>query len=344
MSQYHQAGYISKVLLSDMTNRFDQLKSWLEDVLGHGGFDIKPASEDASFRRYYRVKYDDTTRIVMDAPPEHEDCSRFIDISSRLRNAGVNAPEVFEYNEQQGFVLLYDFGDVLYLDILDDANADKLYEDAMSALLNIQNKTDCSGIPAYDEALLLQEMDLFREWLLGRHLGIKLDTNQNSQLNKIYTLLKDNALQQPAVFVHRDFHSRNLMYCEKNNPGIIDFQDAVIGPVTYDLVSLFKDCYVKWPKEKVNKWVTGFYKRVHKDKYNEEKFIHWFDLMTAQRHLKTSGIFARLYHRDNKAGFLEDIPRSLSYILDLKNEYPELEFLISLIETEVIPGLVRLNN
>ena len=332
---------MSKVLLSVMTNRFDQLTTWLKDVLGHGDFAINPASEDASFRRYYRINFDSTSKIVMDAPPEHEDCSRFIDISSRLRSAGVNAPDVFEYDEQQGFVLLSDFGDVLYLDVLNDANADNLYEDAMSALLNIQQKTDQSGIPPYDETLLIQEMELFREWLLGKHLGINLDANQNSQLDRIYTLLIDNALQQPTVFVHRDYHSRNLMYCKKNNPGIIDFQDAVIGPITYDLVSLFKDCYIKWPRLKVNTWITGFYNRIHTDKYNEEKFLQWFDLMSVQRHLKTSGIFARLYYRDNKAGFLKDIPRSLSYIQDLENEYPELEFLINLIQTRVIPGLER---
>ena len=324
-----------------MTSRFDQLNSWLKDVLGHGNFDIKPASEDASFRRYYRISYNDTTRIVMDAPPEHEDCSRYIDISSRLRGAGVNAPQVFEYDEQMGFVILSDFGEDLYLDVLDDTNADYMYEDALSALLNIQQKTDQTGIPLFNEALLLQEMELFRDWLLGKHLGVKLDTKQNRQLNEVYTLLIDNALQQPAVFVHRDYHSRNLIFYENNNPGIIDFQDAVIGPITYDLVSLFKDCYIKWPGEKINNWVSSFYQRINSGKFDENNFFRWFDLMGVQRHLKASGIFARLYHRDQKDGFLKDIPRTLSYIQDLENEYTELQVLIEIIRTRIIPNLER---
>ena len=324
-----------------MNNRFDQLKNWLVEVLGQDDFDIKPASEDASFRRYYRISYNGSSRIIMDAPPDHEDCSRFIDISSRLRVSGVNAPEVFQYNKQYGFVLLSDFGDDLYLDVLNDSNADHLYKDALSALLRMQQNTDRTGIPPYDEALLLQEMELFRDWLLGRHLGIELDTNQNTQLDKIYTLLIDSALQQPVVFVHRDFHSRNLMYCENNNPGIIDFQDAVLGPVTYDLVSLFKDCYIKWPGETIYKWTRGFYNSVNTGDFDETIFLRWFDLMGVQRHLKASGIFARLYHRDHKDGFLKDIPRTLSYIQDLENDYPELEFLIELIHSRVLPKLVK---
>jgi len=327
-----------------MSKRLEQLNSWLQDTLGYRDYVINPASEDASFRRYYRLEYDSSSRIVMDAPPEHENCGPFIDIATRLRACGVNAPEIFKADLNLGFILLTDIGHDLYLDVLNDTNAEALYADAVTALVTIQQNIDQTEIPPYNASLLLQEMELFREWLLQKHLCIKLDSKQHNELDKLFSLLTATALEQPKVFVHRDFHSRNLIYCATNNPGIIDFQDAVIGPLTYDLVSLFKDCYIKWPREKINDWAMNFYRRIDAGGISEKVFLRWFDLMGVQRHLKASGIFARLYHRDNKAGFLRDIPRTLSHILDLEEDYPELNFLIELIKTKMSSDLEKVIN
>jgi len=326
-----------------MTKRLEQLNSWLQNTLGYKDYAINPASEDASFRRYYRLGYDNSSRIVMDAPPEQEDCGPFIDIATRLRACGVNAPEIFKADLNSGFILLTDLGNDLYLDVLNDTNAEALYGDALTALVTIQQNIDQTNIPPYNEILLLQEMVLFREWLLQNHLCIKLDSKQHNELDKLFSLLTATALEQPKVFVHRDYHSRNLMYCATDNPGIIDFQDAVIGPLTYDLVSLLKDCYIKWPREKINGWAMDFYRRIDSSGFSEKDFLRWFDLMGVQRQLKASGIFARLYHRDNKAGFLKDIPRTLSYILDLEQDYPELKFLTELIQTQMLSALEQVN-
>jgi len=327
-----------------MSKRLEQLNSWLQNTLGYKDYDINPASEDASFRRYYRLEYDNSSRIVMDAPPEHEDCGPFIDIATRLHACGVNAPEIFNVDLNLGFILLTDLGHDLYLDVLNDTNAETLYADAVTALVTIQQNIDQTEIPPYNASLLLQEMELFREWLLQKHLCIKLDSRQHNELDKLFSLLTATALEQPKVFVHRDFHSRNLMFCATKNPGIIDFQDAVIGPLTYDLVSLLKDCYIKWPREKIYDWAMNFYRRIDAGEISEKVFLRWFDMMGVQRHLKASGIFARLYHRDNKAGFLRDIPRTLSHILDLEEDYPELNFLIELIKTKMSSDLGKVIN
>jgi aminoglycoside/choline kinase family phosphotransferase len=327
-----------------MTKRLEQLNSWLQDTLGYRDYDINPASEDASFRRYYRLEYDNSSRIVMDAPPENEGCGTFIDIATRLRACDVNAPEIFKADLDLGFILLTDLGHDLYLDVLNDTNAEALYGDALTALVTIQQNIDQTEIPPYNESLLLQEMELFREWLLQKHLCIKLDSKKHNELDNLFSLLTVTALEQPKVFVHRDYHSRNLMFCSTNNPGIIDFQDAVIGPLTYDLVSLFKDCYIKWPREKISDWAMDFYRRIDSSGLSEKDFLRWFDLMGVQRQLKASGIFARLYHRDNKASFLKDIPRTLSYILDLEQDYPELKFLTELIRTQMLSVLEKVNS
>jgi len=327
-----------------MSKRLEQLNSWLQDTLGYRDYVINPASEDASFRRYYRLEYDNSSRIVMDAPPEYENCGPFIDIATRLHACGVNAPEIFNVDLNLGFILLTDLGHDLYLDVLNNTNAEALYADAVTSLVTIQQNIDQTELPPYNESLLLQEMELFREWLLQKHLCIKLDSKQHNELDKLFSLLTATALEQPKVFVHRDFHSRNLIYCATNNPGIIDFQDAVIGPLTYDLVSLFKDCYIKWPREKINDWAMNFYRRIDAGGVSEKVFLRWFDLMGVQRHLKASGIFARLYHRDNKAGFLRDIPRTLTHILDLEEDYPELNFLIELIKIKMSSDLEKVNN
>jgi aminoglycoside/choline kinase family phosphotransferase len=260
-------------------------------------------------------------------------------VQQRLLAAGVNVPEILELDLDSGFILLTDLGRTLYLTVLNEINADELYDDALMALLAIQRQADSAGMPPYDSRLLLDEMGLFRDWLVGRHLQIRLSGSQSEDLNRVYSILEENALDQPVVFVHRDYHSRNLMISENHNPGVLDFQDAVVGPVTYDLVSLLKDCYIKWPEHRVRGWALKFYESIDTGGMDQATFLRRFDLMGVQRHLKASGIFARLYHRDHKDRYLQDIPRTLSYILDLEQRYPELGFLCALIRTEVIPAL-----
>ncbi|MCH9049156.1 MAG: phosphotransferase [Proteobacteria bacterium] len=321
-----------------MTKRLQQLNQWLAEIIGSEDYQLQPASGDASFRRYFRLTHNDETCIVMDAPPAQEGCSPFIDVAERLLAVNINVPRILEKDLKQGFLLLSDLGDEQYLDHLTEESADKLYQDAMQALFCMQQQTDTNGLPPYDEKLLLQEMELFRNWLLKKHIGLDLSKEIQTMLDEVFKLLLDEALAQPKVFVHRDYHSRNLMIngsgFDSGNPGVLDFQDAVCGPFTYDLVSLLKDCYIKWPGQQIRGWAHNFFEQIaenHPD-IDEEKFMQWFDLMGVQRHLKASGIFARLCHRDGKSGYLADIPRTLSYIVDLNGEYPELQGLIELIQ------------
>lgn len=321
-----------------MTKRLQQLNQWLAEIIGSEDYQLQPASGDASFRRYFRLTHNDETCIVMDAPPAQEGCSPFIDVAERLLAVNINVPRILEKDLKQGFLLLSDLGDEQYLDHLTEESADKLYQDAMQALFCMQQQTDTNGLPPYDEKLLLQEMELFRDWLLKKHIGLDLSKEIQTMLDEVFKLLLDEALAQPKVFVHRDYHSRNLMIngsgFDSGNPGVLDFQDAVCGPFTYDLVSLLKDCYIKWPGQQIRGWAHNFFEQIaenHPD-IDEEKFMQWFDLMGVQRHLKASGIFARLCHRDGKSGYLADIPRTLSYIVDLNGEYPELQGLIELIQ------------
>ena len=324
-----------------MRNRNEALTCWIEEQLGISGYKLTPASEDASFRQYFRITYNGNSAIIMDAPPDKEDCGPYIDVETRLANVGVNVPRILQMDLNQGFILITDLGKTLYLDQLQDSNVDKLYGDALMSLSRIQKEASSAGLPDYDEQLLRQEISLFTDWLMKKHLGIVLTGEQLGQLEDLSALLVENALHQPRVFVHRDYHSRNLMYCEQDNPGIVDFQDAVYGPLTYDLVSLLKDCYIKWPRERINQWATDYCRKYVPGIDDKTLFLRWFDLMGVQRHLKASGIFTRLFLRDGKAGYLKDIPRTLSYIVDLERDYPELSFLISLITGEIQPGLME---
>ncbi len=323
-----------------MSERYESLHRWLSDMLDTTEFVLKPASADASFRSYYRLFLKDKTRIIMDAPPPQEDCEPFVRITNILLAGGIHVPTIHYMDLQQGFLLLDDFGEELYLDKLGNSTADQLYSDAIVSLVQMQTITKVDELPRYDETLLRREMQLFPEWLLNKHLNIELDDVQNKLIKTIFDLLVENALQQPQSFVHRDFHSRNLMFTETNNPGVIDFQDAVYGAFSYDLVSLLKDCYIKWSKDKINVWVDLYLKKlaVKGSEFDRQQFQRWFDLMGVQRHLKASGIFARLSHRDGKHDYLNDIPRTLSYIVDLKNDYEELHPLCLLIEESVLPA------
>ena len=326
-----------------MSERSELLRTWLSEVLDTSNFEIRPASEDASFRSYHRVFLQGDTYIVMDAPPQHEDCKPFIDITGRLLSCDVKAPVIYHKSLEYGFLLLSDFGNELYLKNLNQESADELYKNAIKTLAKIQARGSIEGLNPYDEKLLRTEMALFNDWLLAEHLQIKLTDMVNKKLQVVFDLLVKNALQQPRVFVHRDYHSRNLMLTEHNIPGVLDYQDAVLGPLSYDLVSLLKDCYIKWEPEQINAWVDYYLEQLahQTGEFNIDKqqFQRWFDLMGVQRHLKASGIFTRLSHRDNKHGFLKDIPRTLSYIVDLGPAYPELTPLYQIIEDSVLPAL-----
>ena len=326
-----------------MSDRYNSLQNWLTEILGTSVFNLKPASGDASFRTYHRLFLKNKTFIVMDAPPEQENCKVFIKITKKLRACDVNVPIIHNVNIEQGFLLLSDLGNDLYLNKLNKSSIYELYSDALSTLVAIQVLVNVGGVDEYDKSLLISEMNLFREWLIEKHLNIKLSDSQVKILTTLFDLLVNNALQQPKVFVHRDFHSRNLMVTKENNPGVIDYQDAVYGPISYDLVSILKDCYIKWPKEEIDKWVDFYLNKLYEEKaqyrINRDEFVRWFDLMGVQRHLKASGIFARLSHRDGKHNFLEDIPRTLSYILDLKETYEELQPICIILEELVLPRL-----
>jgi len=310
------------------------------------GSEPVPASGDASFRRYFRLQSGDQSFIAMDAPPDREDSVPFVTIAGYLEAMQLNAPRVIEADLDSGFLLLSDLGSRQYLDALNDnaAQAIRLYDDAIRALLVMQDRGAAfqSHLPPYDDELLRFELSLFHDWLCGTHLGIEFDEESEELWQQCCDLLVANALDQPQVFVHRDYHSRNLMVTEKGNPGILDFQDAVEGPLTYDLVSLLKDCYVKWPADHVWSWALDFYNGCDaslREQVDAAQFRHYFELMGVQRHIKAAGIFARLLHRDGKEGYLKDVPRTLSYIVELGPRYEELAWLVGLIEERVLPGL-----
>jgi len=329
-----------------MPERLKLLKYWLEDELDFSEYNLKPASSDASFRRYFRVLHDGSSFIVMDAPPEKENTRPFVTVARLLLDVGVNVPEILDERPDLGFLLLSDLGSRLYLDDLNDQTVERLYGDALGALAAIQACTPVSGIlPDYDQTLLMREMALFSDWLVGTHLGIVPNAAQSVMFEQSFARLAENALSQPQVCVHRDYHSRNLMVTRRNNPGILDFQDAVIGPVTYDLVSLLRDCYIAWPRARVEAWALGYQelalqsgilREQHED---PAQFLRWFDLMGVQRHLKAAGIFARLNHRDGKPGYLNDIPRTLGYVTDVAGRYGEIAGLGEFIEDEVLSRL-----
>lgn len=314
-----------------MNDREQLLLEWLGEVAPTPLARIAPASSDASFRRYFRIWCDDhQTRIVMDAPPDKEDCRPFVAIAQALRELGLNAPEVLASDLDRGLLLLTDLGSRQYLAELDARSVTGLYGDALTALARLQigGDPDTALLPLYDAALLHREMELFREWFLGRLLGLELSKDEHRTLDGLFVRLADSALEQPQVWVHRDYHSRNLMVTDADNPGVLDFQDAVVGAVTYDLVSLLRDCYIAWPRRQVESWALEHRARLRvlgmSGLDDADQFLRWFDWMGAQRHLKAIGIFARLKLRDGKSGYLQDIPRTLAYVLEVAGCHPEL--------------------
>jgi len=342
-----------------MPARLDALTVWLHEVLRNAtgntsrpvDFQLAPASTDASFRRYFRVTGPAITScfdgvgeslIVMDAPPDKEDSHPFVVVSGLLTDVGLNVPQVFAKDFRQGFLLLSDLGTQAYLDVLSVHTVESLYADAQDALFEMQRNASqyIAELPVYDETLLLNEMALFTDWYCQQYREWSFTNEQRAGLDGVFQQLCEAALDQPRVFVHRDYHSRNLMLTEQHNgcgnPGILDFQDAVLGPVTYDLVSLLRDCYIDWPRPQVEQWALNYLHRIAAagliPPVPDATYLRWFDWMGVQRHLKATGIFARLHLRDNKSGYLADIPRTLAYVHDVSARYPELQNLHALLD------------
>ncbi len=317
-----------------MDTRLEAIKHWLITGPGVPDFHIEPASADASFRRYFRVQSGQSSYIVMDAPPGQEDCTAFIAISALMHERGLHVPEVLATDLQQGFLLLTDLGQRMYLAELKRDTADALYGDALQALVTLQ-AAGPARLPPYDRQLLMAEMALFPDWYVARHLQRTLSGVQQAILSETFEFLCEAALQQPQVVVHRDYHSRNLMISEPN-PGILDFQDAVMGPVSYDPVSLLRDCYIRWPASRVEAWARQYHRMASEagllDGIDAETFLRDFDLMGLQRHIKVAGIFARLNYRDGKANYLADIPMTMRYIREVAGKYVEMAAFMELLD------------
>jgi len=319
------------MVVSDASDsRLAHLTKWVIEDLGMAGSVIAPASVDASFRRYFRVTRDADSYIVMDAPPDKEDSAPFLRVARILAGMNLNVPIVLARDMHRGFLLLSDLGSRQYLDELPEPQAaDRLYGDALTALRTIQTADAAISrdLPRYDRAMLLREMELMPEWFLGQHLKVTLDTHERSMLNELFENLVQAAAAQPATFVHRDYHSRNLLVTTEDNPGILDFQDAVWGPVTYDLASLLKDCYIAWPPSRARAWVFQYREKLLEAGFalpaDAAEFMRWFDLVGLQRHIKVLGIFARLFYRDGKPQYLKDLPRVLNYVRDTAASYAE---------------------
>ncbi len=330
-----------------MSDREQHLRHWLSELAGRQPVALSAMTNDASFRRYFRASWANDGYVVMDAPPDKEPLASFIAVAHRLREAGLNAPEVLAEERAAGFLLLSDLGDNLYLSSFlqaDSKRLERLYGDALSALATMQVCVSSTGLPLYDATLLQREMALFSDWLLEKHLGLSLKEAEKRSLQHCFQQLTQSALAQPQVFVHRDYHSRNLMI-NQHNPGILDFQDAVCGAVTYDLVSLLRDAYFVLPPAQVTEWALGYQQLALQmgiiQETDEREFLRWFDWMGLQRHIKVAGIFARLYHRDGKAGYLADIPRVLEYLIAVAHTYPAMAELHQLVSERVLPLMLK---
>ncbi len=324
--------------------RQSQITDWLRQMAPAAGFTLAPASADASFRRYFRVTYHDgQTRVVMDAPPPHEDCRPWLKVQQLFGAAGAHVPEVLAQDTERGFLLLSDLGNTTYLSALQanppEAETRRLYGDATDALIKIQKASQPGILPEYDRALLLRELMLFPEWYVERHLGKVLSEAQRQVMDQAFERILAANLGEPQVFVHRDYHARNLMLldgCGQNNPGIIDFQDAVYGPISYDLVSLFKDAYVEWEEEQTLDWLVRYWEKARRAglpvRADFGDFHRDYEWMGVQRHIKVLGIFARLYHRDGKDGYLKDMPLVMKYLRQAADRYRELGPFLKLLD------------
>lgn len=311
--------------------------AWTRATLGDDSLTLEPASADASFRSYWRTRHDGKSWIVMDSPPAQEDPRPWLAIGERLAAAGLHVPAVQATDLAQGFLLIEDLGSRLYLPALNDASADRLYGDAMDALLRMQTQVSCDDLPPFDHAMLVRGLETMPEWFLQRHLGYTPDCAEWDVLEAAFSVIIRNALEQPRRFVHRDYHSRNLLIVEHNTPGIVDFQGALAGPITYDLASLLRDAYIVWPRERVEGWVETYRQRllgsgVIGAAVDPKRFLRWFDLTGLHRHVRVLGQFYRLWYRDGKPGYLADVPAVYHYVVSVARCYPELADFVALLE------------
>ena len=337
--------------MSESDERILEIRDWLGTVGWPRDCRLEPASADASFRRYFRVwRTDGATRVVMDAPPDREDTAPYLKVTGLLAACDVHVPEVAAADTQRGLLLLEDLGtEHMLAGLQRGADAERLYEAALVTLERIQLRgaAGAATLPAYDRAALLREMQLLPDWYCARHLALAATSEDAAVLTHCFEFLVQAALEQPVVLVHRDYHSRNLMITATRSPGVIDFQDAAAGPIGYDLVSLLKDCYIGWPRARVEAWVESYRLRLSaagaSSGESGAQFLRWFDLIGLQRHIKVLGIFARLCYRDGKCGYLADLPRTLDYVLDTAARYPELRDFSAWAGRRLQPGLSGAN-
>jgi aminoglycoside/choline kinase family phosphotransferase len=331
-----------------MSERLDRARQWVQNTLGVQSVELQPASADASFRRYFRLHLPHASMILMDAPPDKEDCRPYIAVSNILENAGIHVPAIHARNLDAGFLLLEDLGKHCYLDELDDHSASSLYCDALESLLAMQVRVRADAVPEYSAELVMRELSLFADWFLGRHLGVDTTGSTARILSQGFRLLADRFEQQTRVFVHRDYHSRNLMRTLERNPGVLDFQDAVAGPAAYDVVSLLRDVYVEWPRERIEEWMREYHRKALSQgvpiSTDAADFLRDADFVAAQRHLKIAGIFCRLYYRDGKCHYLRDLPLTLRHLIGECARQPELAALGSLLEDLDVMARLRERN
>ena len=312
-----------------------KIRKWMERA-GWGAWHLEKASEDASFRRYFRLSKGGRTAILMDASLEKGALKPFLDVTARLRKAGVNAPELLEEDTEQGYLILEDFGSLHYLDLLNGENFEELYRKAIETIVRMQ-RSDPSGLPLYDRAFLRFEMELMEEWFLRRYLKLELSAAEEALIDRTLEAIADAVLEQPqGLFVHRDYHSRNMLLTPDGKLGVIDYQDAMSGAVTYDLVSLLKDCYIRFEREEIEKLALMF-RDLRGLEADDATFLRWFDMMGLQRHLKVLGIFARLWLRDAKPGYLKDLPLTLRYAVEAAERYEETAELAALLKKVRLP-------
>lgn len=314
--------------------------AWARGATGQADLVLEPASADASFRSYWRGFVDGQPVIVMDSPPEKEDPTPWVMIGKRLANAGLHVPTVMVADLEQGFLLIEDLGTRTYLPELNDGTVDALYGDALDALLRMQLHVDTQALPAFDHAWQTMELEIMPTWLMERHLGVTLDCGEWDVVEGAFTAILRTIAEQPRAFMHRDYHSRNLLVTAERSPGVIDFQGAMSGPITYDLASLLRDAYIVWDNERVEGWVEAYRLRLLDARLLDEtvdtdRFRRWFDLTGLQRHIKILGLFCRLCYRDGKPGYLDDLPRVLRYVLDTARRHADVAPLADLIEAKI---------
>jgi aminoglycoside/choline kinase family phosphotransferase len=319
------------------TDRATARLAWTRSALGDATLELASASSDASFRSYWRTQHNGKSWVVMDSPPAQEDPAPWLAIGERLAAAGIHVPKVYASDLAQGFLLIEDLGTQLYLPALNEDTADRLYGDAMDALLLMQTRMDHADLPLFDRERLVSGLEVMPEWFLQRHLGYTPTCDEWDVLEAAFGVIIHNALEQPRRFVHRDYHSRNLLIVDENNPGVIDFQGALSGPITYDLASLLRDAYIVWPRERVEGWVESYRHRLLKagvidTKISREHFLRWFDLTGLHRHVRVLGQFYRLWYRDGKPGYLADVPRVYHYVVSVAERYPELADFVALLK------------